>query len=85
MGEWRNRQTRMVEGHVPARGWGFKSPFAHQEDPGMPSGLIGGTDHGALQLVVSIRDRFATLPGRPLGRQRTESADRGGTAGQGKS
>jgi hypothetical protein len=19
----------MVEGHVPARGWGFKSPFAH--------------------------------------------------------
>ena len=28
--EWRNRQTRQLEGLVPARAWGFKSPLRHQ-------------------------------------------------------
>ena len=27
--EWRNRQTRQLEGLVPARAWGFKSPLRH--------------------------------------------------------
>ncbi len=27
--KWRNWQTRMVQGHVPARVWGFKSPLRH--------------------------------------------------------
>src|SRR6266568_2986231 len=28
--KWRNWQTRMIQGHVPARVWGFKSPLRHQ-------------------------------------------------------
>ena len=27
--EWRNRQTRQLEGLVPERVWGFKSPLRH--------------------------------------------------------
>src|SRR5580692_4342695 len=27
--EWRNRQTRQLEGLVPERAWGFKSPLRH--------------------------------------------------------
>ena len=27
--EWRNWQTRQLEGLVPARAWGFKSPLRH--------------------------------------------------------
>src|SRR6266571_3989497 len=27
--KWRNWQTRMIQGHVPARVWGFKSPLRH--------------------------------------------------------
>lgn len=30
MGEWRNWQTRMVQGHVTVRSWRFKSSFAHK-------------------------------------------------------
>ena len=30
--EWRNRQTRQLEGLVPARAWGFKSPLRHDCD-----------------------------------------------------
>ena len=29
--EWRNWQTRQLEGLVPARAWGFKSPLRHVE------------------------------------------------------
>ncbi len=29
--EWRNRQTRQLEGLVPARAWGFKSPLRHDQ------------------------------------------------------
>ena len=29
MSEWRNRQTRQLEGLVPVRVWGFKSPLRH--------------------------------------------------------
>jgi hypothetical protein len=29
--KWRNWQTRMVQGHVPARVWGFKSPLRHHK------------------------------------------------------
>src|SRR3989441_7878469 len=28
--KWRNWQTRMIQGHVPARVWGFESPLRHQ-------------------------------------------------------
>ncbi len=28
--EWRNWQTRQLEGLVPARAWGFKSPLRHR-------------------------------------------------------
>ena len=31
--EWRNWQTRQLEGLVPARAWGFKSPLRHHENP----------------------------------------------------
>src|SRR5213594_13056 len=27
--KWRNWQTRMIQGHVPARLWGFESPLRH--------------------------------------------------------
>src|SRR5262249_1418142 len=27
--KWRNWQTRMIQGHVPARVWGFESPLRH--------------------------------------------------------
>ena len=27
--EWRNWQTRMVEGHMPVRAWRFESSLAH--------------------------------------------------------
>ena len=31
--EWRNWQTRQLEGLVPARVWGFKSPLRHSSNP----------------------------------------------------
>src|SRR6266568_2690885 len=31
--KWRNWQTRMIQGHVPARVWGFKSPLRHHATP----------------------------------------------------
>jgi len=31
--EWRNRQTRWLEGPVPERAWGFKSPLRHELNP----------------------------------------------------
>ncbi len=29
--KWRNWQTRMIQGHVPARVWGFESPLRHHK------------------------------------------------------
>jgi Protein of unknown function (DUF4242) len=31
--KWRNWQTRMIQGHVPARVWGFESPLRHHRAP----------------------------------------------------
>jgi hypothetical protein len=38
--EWRNRQTRQLEGLVPARAWGFKSPLRHDQNPTPSAGLL---------------------------------------------
>jgi hypothetical protein len=56
--EWRNRQTRTVEGRVPERGWRFKSSLAHftatrptrpntagsADRPRLESGVFSGRD-----------------------------------------
>jgi hypothetical protein len=39
--EWRNRQTRQLEGLVPERAWGFKSPLRHDQNPSPSSRLPG--------------------------------------------
>jgi hypothetical protein len=33
--KWRNWQTRMIQGHVPARVWGFESPLRHHVIPSL--------------------------------------------------
>src|ERR1017187_2814676 len=50
--EWRNRQTRQLEGLVPARAWGFKSPLRHDR--------IGRLRAVRPQVPLSFFYRFST-------------------------
>jgi hypothetical protein len=44
--EWRNRQTRTVQVRVSERTWGFNSPLAHVEGPGLTRGFTHFTAFG---------------------------------------
>ena len=33
-------QTRWLQVPVPARAWGFKSPLAHEQNPGLKAGVF---------------------------------------------
>src|SRR5829696_6258049 len=83
-GEWRNRQTRMVEGHVPERGWGFKSPFAHRRPGNARSLLVRPHRELVLYgLAIWCRDFTSRVPeGEFVPKAGQEGAFAGGLAGR---
>jgi hypothetical protein len=62
--EWRNWQTRTVEGRVSSQTWGFKSPLAHHRD----TGQLALEDQETARDVPSRAVSFAALRYTPMTR-----------------
>src|SRR5499427_10957773 len=85
--KWRNWQTRMIQGHVPARVWGFESPLRHQYLHDIrPYGTTScanscaGSEVISAEVLTGVRERsvFATSLRRWWGaRPQGDSGDNG--------
>ena len=88
--EWRNRQTRQLEGLVPERAWGFKSPLRHrgQQSATASSEIVDplrrgdgpsegkGAGLGPLQAGVQSARYSCELAGRRRRRERKRGSRR---------
>lgn len=62
--EWRNWQTRTVEGRVDESPWGFKSPLAHATELVMTARLRGD-DGTTTRPEATLATRVVRSPRRP--------------------
>ncbi|MEY4997160.1 MAG: hypothetical protein RLY59_564 [Actinomycetota bacterium] len=50
-------QTRWLQVPVPARAWGFKSPLAHEQTPGVMPGVLPLKTRISLEKIGSFSGR----------------------------